>query len=384
VDFAVLGPLEARSEGRTIPIGHGKQRTLLALLVLNAGRVVSTERLIDELWGDEPPATAVTALQVYVSKLRKTLGGDVITTRAPGYAIDVSPGAVDLYRFEQLVREARVVDPESAVALLCEALALWRGPALADVDLRAEAERLDEMRLEAIEERIELELGFGHDAELVAELEALVREQPLRERAREQLMLALYRSGRQAEALDAYRDARRTLVDELGIEPGERLQELEQAILRHEPALQPDKRPVTATAVFVDLGIVGEIEPIVEPALAAAEQALRGAGGRVERGVADAVVAVFVGESSPEAAVRGAVAAQERLAEFGDALAPRAGLATGDTILGDRISGPSVVLAARRVRTAQPGEIVVGERTAAAVRGSFELQRRGDGYAVSR
>jgi DNA-binding SARP family transcriptional activator len=382
VDYAVLGPLEVREDGRAIPIGRGKQRTLLALLVLNAGRVVSAERLIDELWGDEPPATASTALQVYVSRLRKSLGGDAIATRDPGYAIDVAQDAVDVYRFEQLVREARAKEPERAVALLREALDLWRGPPLADVDLRRESERLDELRLDAMEACIELELGFGRHAEIVNELEALVREQPLRERFREQLMLALYRSGRQAEALDAYRDARRTLVEELGIEPGERLQQLEQAILRHEPALGADTRPVTATALFLDLGIVGEVEPIVEPALAAAEQVLRDAGGQVERGVADALIALFAGDSSAETATHAAVAACARLAEFGDALAPRAGLATGDALLGERISGPAVVLAARRVRNAAPGEIAVGERTAAAVRGTFDLHRRGDGYVL--
>lgn len=382
MEFAVLGPLEVRNGGRAVQIGRGKQRTLLALLLLNAGRVVSAERLIDELWGDDPPATASTALQVYVSKLRKALGGDAIATREPGYALEVSTEAIDLRRFERLVREARAADSERAVELLREALALWRGAPLADVDLRAEAERLDELRLEAIEERVELELGLGRDTVLVGELESLVREQPLRERFREQLMLALYRSGRQAQALDAYRDARRTLIDELGIEPGERLQQLEQAILRHEPALDGDTRSVTGTAVFLDLGIVGEVEPVAEPALAAAEQALRSAGGRVERGVGDAVVAVFVGDSSADAAVRAAVDAREQLAQFGDALRPRAGLATADTTLGERISGPAVVLAARRVRSAEAGEIVVGERTAAAVRGAFELHRRGDGYVI--
>jgi DNA-binding SARP family transcriptional activator len=374
--------MEVRSDGRTIPIGRGKQRTLLALLVLNAGRVVSAERLIDELWGDDPPATASTALQVYVSRLRKALGGNAIATREPGYVVDVAPEAIDLFRFERIVREARVADPERAVVLLREALELWRGPALSDVDLRRESERLDELRIDALEACLELELGFGRHAELVSQLEALVREQPLRERFREQLMLALYRSGRQAEALDAYRDARRTLVEELGIEPGDRLQQLEQAILRHEPALGADTRPVTATAVFFDLGIVGEIEPIAEPALAAAEQAFRAAGGRVERGVADAVVAIFAGDASAQAAVHAAVAARAKLAEFGSELTPRAGVATGDATLGERVSGPAIVLAARRVRSAGPGEIVVGERTAAAVRGTFDLHRRGDAYVL--
>jgi DNA-binding SARP family transcriptional activator len=382
VEFAVLGPLEVRSDGRAIPIGRGKQRTLLALLVLNAGRIVPTERLIDELWGDDPPATASTALQVYISRLRKALGGNAIATRDPGYVVEVARDSIDLFRFERIVREARVADPERAVVLLREALELWRGPPLADVDLRREAERLDELRLDALEACLELELGFGRNAELVHQLEALVREQPLRERFREQLMLALYRSGRQAEALDAYRDARRTLVEELGIEPGDRLQQLEQAILRHEPALGADTRPVTATAVFFDLGIVGEIEPIAEPALAAAEQAFRAAGGRVERGVADAVVAIFAGDASAQAAVGAAVAARAKLAQFGAELTPRAGVATGEAVIGERVSGPAVVLAARRVRTAGPGEIVVGERTAAAVRGAFDLHRRGDGYVL--
>jgi DNA-binding SARP family transcriptional activator len=382
VEFAVLGPVEVRNDGRAIPIGRGKQRTLLALLVLNAGRVVPAARLIDELWGEDPPATAATALQVYVSRLRKALGGNAIATREPGYVVDVARDAIDLFRFERIVREARAAEPERAVVLLREALALWRGPPLADVDLRREAERLDELRLDALEACLDLELGFGRHAELVPQLEALVREQPLRERFREQQMLALYRSGRQAEALDAYRDARRALVEELGIEPGERLQRLEQAILRHEPALGADTRPVTATAVFFDLGIVGEIEPIAEPALAAAEQAFRAAGGRVERGVADAVVAIFAGAASAQAAVHAAVAARARLAEFGSELTPRAGVATGDAMLGERVSGPAVVLAARRVRSAGPGEIVVGERTAAAVRGTFDLHRRGDGYVL--
>jgi DNA-binding SARP family transcriptional activator len=383
VEFALLGPLEVRSDGREVAVGRGKQRALLALLLLNAGRVVSAERLIDELWGEDPPATVATALQVYVSRLRTTLGADLIATREPGYVADVAPEAIDLYRFEALVRAARSSAPEEAAVLLRDALALWRGPPLADVDLRREAARLDELRLDALERVLELELGLGKHAELVPELEALVREQPLRERFQEQLMLALYRSGRQAAALDTYRDARRALVEELGIEPGERLQRLEQAVLRNDRALGADSRPVTATAVFLDLGIVGEIEPVAERAVAAAEQAMRAAGGRVERGAADAVVAIFAGDASAEAAVRGALAARSQLAEFGDALAPRAGLATAEATLGERVSGPAVVLAARRVRSAAPGEILVGERTAAATHGAFELERRGDSYVVS-
>jgi len=377
----VLGPLEVRDDSRTITIGRGKPRALLALLLLNAGRVVPAERLIDEIWGDNPPATAATALQVYVSKLRKTLGDDAIRTQTPGYAIDGAPA--DLRAFERLTAEARAAEPAAAAHLLREALSLWRGPPLCDVDLPVACARLEELRLAAQERLLEAELALGEGGDLVPELEALVAEHPVRESFRAQLMLALYRAGRQADALDAYREARRTLVEELGIEPGERLQRLEQAILRHDSALTVDgvERTTTATVVFLDLGVRGEVESVSPQALAVATEELGRAAERVEAGLADAVVGVFVSADDATGAARAATARLER--ELGGRVAPRAGLSTGDVSLGTRVGGAAVVLAARRVRDAGSGEVVVGERTAGAAR-SHEFNRRGDGYVLVR
>ena len=375
----MLGPLEVRSDGRTIPIGRGKQRALLAVLALDAGRVVPVERLIDELWGDAPPATATTALHVYVSKLRKALGDDAIETRSPGYVLRCSPDAVDLRRFEQLATEAGS-DPPRASTLLREALALWRGEALADVDLPLEAARLEELRLTALERRIDADLGDGAAGELVAELESLVVAHPLRESFRAQLMLALYRAGRQAEALETYREGRRVLIEDLGIEPGARLQQLEQAILRQDVSLaEAGEQTVSARALFLDVGVRGEVEVVAERALAAATDELGRTAARVERGLADALLAVF---NDADDAVTAATAVVSRLTEeFGDAVAPRAGIATADVTLAVRARGPAPVLAARRVRLAKPGEVVVGARTAAAA-GGHSYRRRKDCYVV--
>jgi YVTN family beta-propeller protein len=247
LNFRILGPLEAEQDGRLLALGGSKQRGLLALLLLRANEVVPRDRLIDELWGERAPETAVTALQGYVSALRKTLGPNRIVTRAPGYLLQVEPGALDLTRFERLVRQGRAAlsdgNADAASAALTEALSLWRGAPLADLDstARAHAERLrlEELRLGALEDKLEAELALGRHADLVPELEALVAQHPLREKLRAQLMLALYRSGRQAEALETYQEARRLLVGELGLEPGGALRSLEQAILNHDPALEP-------------------------------------------------------------------------------------------------------------------------------------------------
>jgi DNA-binding SARP family transcriptional activator len=240
MEFRILGPLEVVDGDRPVAIAGSKQRALLAILLLHANAVVSRDRLIDELWGESPPETASTALQVHVSQLRKSLGRDVIVTRAPGYMIRVEAGELDLDRFEQLVEEARGKDAAPAAAMLRDALRLWRGPPLADLDgsvALPERGQLEEQRLSALEHRIDAELELGLHSDQVPELEALVREDPLRERRRAQLMLALYRSGRQAEALDVYSKGRRLLADELGLEPGDELRRLERAILEHDPAL---------------------------------------------------------------------------------------------------------------------------------------------------
>lgn len=218
---------------------------MLALLLLHPNRVVSRDRLIDELWDGSPPETASTALQVHVSQLRKALGRDAIVTQSPGYLVRVEPGALDLERFDHLLKDAQGQDAETAATTLREALELWRAPPLADVDdsvARGERAQLEERRASALERRVEADLELGLHTELIPELEALVREDPLRERRRAQLMLALYRSGRQADALDTYRSGRKLLADELGLEPGGELRQLEKAILEHDPALAPKAR----------------------------------------------------------------------------------------------------------------------------------------------
>jgi predicted ATPase/DNA-binding SARP family transcriptional activator len=235
MDFRILGPLEVWSNGQTLDLGGQKQRALLAMLLLTANRVVARDRLIEALWEDQPPETAQKALQVYVSQLRKLLGRDRLVTKTPGYLVRVEPDELDLERFQHLSDEGK----------LDEALALWRGPALSDFAYQrfaqTEIARLEELHLVCIENRIERDLGHGVHAELVGELEALVQDHPLRERLRGQLMLALYRSGRQAEALDAYQQARHALVDELGIEPGRSLRDLHQAILNQDAALDVER-----------------------------------------------------------------------------------------------------------------------------------------------
>jgi DNA-binding SARP family transcriptional activator len=233
MEFRILGPLEVVDDGRPLELGQ-QQRALLVLLLLEANRVVSSDRLILALWEDDPPDTAQKALQVHVSNLRKRLGRDRIVTKAPGYSIRVEADELDLDRFERLAGGGGRLQ-------LVEALALWRGRPLEEFAQRrfalSEIDRLEERRLAVLEQRIEADLAVGKQAELIPELESLVAQHPLKERLRAQLMLALYRSGRQAEALEAYQDARRALVDELGIEPGHELRELHQAILRQDPGL---------------------------------------------------------------------------------------------------------------------------------------------------
>ncbi len=250
--FRLLGPLEVLADdGEPLPLGGQKQRAVLAVLLLRAGEVVSIDFLVTALWGERPPRTATTSLQNSISALRKLLGPDVLLTRPPGYALAVEPEAIDLGRFEQLVGQARTLEPEERSRTLRAALDLWRGEPLADIAFEffasAEVRRLEELRLAVLEDWVDAELACGRHAELVPELESLVGQHSLRERLRVQLMLALYHSGRQAEALNAYHAARRTLVDELGLEPSPQLQELHQQILRQEV---PRPRAATDVAEF--------------------------------------------------------------------------------------------------------------------------------------
>jgi YVTN family beta-propeller protein len=251
MEFGILGPIEVTERGRQVALGAAKQRALLALLLLHANEVVPSDRVIEDLWSGRPPAKAAKSVQVYVSQLRKVLGDGRLETRGHGYVLHVEPGALDVDRFETLVAEGREVlaggDPERAADTIRRALELWRGLPLSDLGYelftQAEIARLEELRVGAVEERIEAELALGRDAELVPELESLVRAEPLRERPRAQLMLALYRAGRPADALEVYREARRVLVEELGLEPGRALQQLERAILTQDEALDAPPRP---------------------------------------------------------------------------------------------------------------------------------------------
>ena len=243
-----------RDSARPLTVGGARQRALLVVLLLHANETLSGDRLIDELWGDHPPPTAAKTVQVYISRLRKALGGDgMIATHEHGYELQLEPDQLDADRFERLVAEARGELAEGraarAASTLESALALWRGPPLADLAferfVQREVTRLDDLRVAALELLSEAELELGQHEHLVERLEGLVAEHPYRERFRAQLMLALYRCDRQADALQAYRDARRTLAEELGIEPGERLRELERAILTQDPRL--DLAPVVPT-----------------------------------------------------------------------------------------------------------------------------------------
>jgi DNA-binding SARP family transcriptional activator len=249
VEFRILGPLEVLEDGRPLALGRLKERVVLAVLLLHANEFVSRERLIDELWGPAPPATARKAVNVYISKLRQTLkrdGHDPIATADGGYRLVVDPDLLDADRMRSLVARARermaAGETEAASRLLKEALAFWRGPTLAGLALesfgRDEVVQLDELRLTVLMDRIDCDLAQGRHEHVLGELPLLVREHPLLERLRAQQMLALYRADRQADALDAYQQARHDLMDELGIEPSESLQRLQQAILRHDSTLE--------------------------------------------------------------------------------------------------------------------------------------------------
>jgi DNA-binding SARP family transcriptional activator len=273
MDFRILGSLEVLDDGRAIALPGTKPRALLALLLLHANETLTADRIIDELWGERPPAAAGKTLQMHVSRLRKALGGEdgtgtagVITTRERGYRLEIDPDQLDAHRFRSLVAKGRAElgagRPEPAMAALEAALRLWHGAPLADLTYEAFAQpeiaRLDDLRIAALEQLMEAKLALGRHAEVVEQLEPLIADHPYRESLRAQLMLALYRCDRQADALQAYQHARRTLVEELGIEPGERLRELERAILAQDAGLQlvlgealAESRPATERRTFV-------------------------------------------------------------------------------------------------------------------------------------
>jgi DNA-binding SARP family transcriptional activator len=268
-EFRILGPLEVEGDDGPVALGGQRQKALLGALLLGAGQVMPTERLVDLLWGAEAPKTATTSLQNSISRLRKELGPDVLQTKPPGYVLRVEPHQIDARRFETQLRDARSAGAEERRELLQRALSLWRGPALAEFAFddfaQAEIRRLEELRLVAHGERIDADLELGRHSDVIGELEGLVRDHPLRETFRRQLMLALYRAGRQAEALEVYQDARARFIDELGIEPGPELKRLQAEILRHESGLVVSDAPVPTDeeGEIVKAMLAGRVVPVI-------------------------------------------------------------------------------------------------------------------------
>ena len=441
MEFRILGPLEVIGPNGPIEIGSGRQRAILALLVLRIGETVSGNQLIDEVWGDDPPPSAQHALEVHVSGLRRALGTDRIETQPGGYRLSPQGSRVDLRRFEALVADGSAAladrDAEVAATRFAAALALWRGPALADLSAgpiaRATATRLDELRAVALERRIDADLARGRHLGLISELRSIVAETPLSEAFQARLMLALYRSGRQADALAAYHTARETLDRELGVEPGPELEAMQRAVLQHDPALDvaiADGPPIPAGqraplgADRRDPGLQTRpkaarlashrddphgrprrIDPArrtprsetargpLERSFDDIEAVLERHGGTVERVVGDAVMAVFGQPVSREDdALRAVRAASEMRVAMGDLngdlerrlrlrIEMRIGLNTGEVVvrrIGDRATPPSghaVNIAARLEQAAAPGEILVGERTLHLVRDAVEVGR---------
>src|SRR6266545_5921232 len=312
----VLGPLEVLSNGAGVRLGGPKQRRVLALLAAEVGKPVSVDTLIDGVWGNEPTAGARSTLQTYVSNLRAAIG-DVIVRDDGGYRLATDPAEVDAVEFERTVAHAAALvetNPVGAAQLLRAALALWRGHPYADVAgcfaLELEARRLEELRLRAIETRIEAELALGGHAQLIAELEVLCEEFPTYERFRVQHMLALYRSGRQAEALRVYQKARAYLAEELGLEPSAQLQELERRILNQDPSLEAEPQVQTLAFLLTDIEGSTVLRALQTEAMRAAIAehdrivlgAAEAAGGRLVKRVGDGIDLVFADAGAAVAA----------------------------------------------------------------------------------
>jgi DNA-binding SARP family transcriptional activator len=429
LEFRILGPLEAASGGQVLELGGAKQRALLAVLLLHANEVVSQDLLIDALWEDDPPEAPHKALHVYVFGLRKLLGKERLQTRAPGYWLRVEGDELDLERFRRLREQGS----------FAEALALWRGPPLSDFAYQrfaqTEIARLEDERLACLEEHIERELAAGRHAELTGELEALVADNPLRERLRSQLMIALYRSGRQAEALEVYQQARSTLVDDLGIEPGRELRELQQAILNQDPALELRQKPArheqqqerpdhadeghvrqtlerevrkTITALFLDARIASAQRSSVDPEalrrvtagmLDEVRAAVGPHGGVFETVAGTAMTIVFglpaVHEDDALRAVRAANDTRDRLSTLAAELKTEIaldieftiGISTGEVVAGGDTKvigaiGEPLTRSSALAAAAEPGAIVIDEPTRRRLRDLVLTEPAGEGWRV--
>jgi DNA-binding SARP family transcriptional activator len=422
MDFRLLGPLELAESGRPIVCGGARQGAVLALLLLHANQVVPSGRLLVELWGEDATPSASNALQAAVSRLRRLLPAGRLVTRAPGYLIRTSPDELDVDRFERLLaggrQELAAGAHADAARTLRQALSLWRGPALADFRYepfaQAEIARLEELRLVCLEERIEADLRGGAGGEHVGELQRLVAEQPLRERPRGQLMLALYRAGRQTEALEVYRDLRDVLREELGLEPAPALGELEASILRHDPALRATeaparppaeaalRKPVTVlcaelrAASSAGAGLDPEaLEGVLAGALEVLGATLERYGGRLAAVASQRVVGVFgVPTLHEDDALRAAQAALESqatlagevlalLRERGVRLGVRVGVATGEALVSGPdpagFTGDAVALAVDLAGAAADGEVLVSEHTGDLAPGALEVEPAGAG-----
>lgn len=427
-EYRILGPLEVNGGGQRLVVAGAKRRAVLAILLLQVGERVSVERLTESLWGEQAPDTAATAVYGHILALRKILGRDAIVTRDQGYELDVEPQRIDVQQFEQLLGHAKGLVGVERAALLDEALSLWRGDPLVDIDHEwfgaAEIARLHELRLGAVEDRVEIHLAAGRGEDLVPDLEAFVAAYPLRERLWEQLMRALYRSGRQADALHAYQRARHVLVRELGIDPGSALRRLEGQILDHDPVLDgPDEEvahagdvwlgavPVEepsvlerkfATALFADL--VGStalteredpevVQSMLRRTFDLVAEVVISYGGTIENVMGDAVLAMFgvptVHEDDPERAVRAALEMRAKLDALGDelaaegkpALALHLGLEAGEVLVHSPprqtriITGDAVNTASRLQDSARPGCVVVGPTAYALTKGVIDYHR---------
>ncbi len=402
MEIRILGPLEVVGENGSLPLPRGRARALLAILALNAGRAVATETLVDLLWGSSPPATARTKLHGLVSTLRKALSGpdgdgSVIETRSPGYALSVSPDQVDAIRFERMVKEASSVQHSTErIHLLRDALALWRGPALADFlyepFAQTEINGYEGLKIVALENRISAEIDAGHHAAAVPDLEALIDEHPYRERLRELAILALYRSGDQQKALQLAHDTRVLFTEELGIEPGPDLQSLELAVLDHDPALQATDRPSddvadhssdrlfpeslkTVTVAFVDVGLPADPDSDPETQREASRRrheevhrAISLHGGSVQGSIGGVTVAVFglpaAHEDDPVRAVRAAA----ELVTDGVMPRPSIGISTGEIVVGEApvgssLSGLVARAAAKLQQVAPSGHVLLSDAT---------------------
>jgi DNA-binding SARP family transcriptional activator len=420
----ILGSFQLEEGGRRIPLGGARQRAVFVGLLLHANEVVPSEQLLMNLWGDDSPPGAANSLQAAISRLRRVLPPGRLITEAAGYLLRIFPGELDVSQFEQLVSEGREAltagDAGQAVRTLRQALSLWQGPALADFRYepfaQAEIVRLEELHLTCLEERIEADLALGLANVLVAELRRLVSEHPVRERLRGQLMLALYRDGRQAEALEVYREFRTVLRDELGLEPSPQLRALETAILRQDALAAPvsaatgeplARRPVTAVCVLLRAASDSGISLDPEAYEVVSEQAVHGLtavleryGGKLAISADERLIGVFgaasVHEDDALRAMRASLEARrvltsemaDLLGRYGVSLTCRFGVATGEALVGGsvppgsagNVSAQAVLLA----EAAEPGQILIGRPTRELAVAAIETERAGPDRFVLR